>query len=129
MKFLYNFTCSYVIMSLLKLKGTSFMDGKTSIKYLQEYIKEKDYNPELKKDYFLKLSEEVGELAKAMRKGVLYKDNDSIKGTIDEELWDVMYYILALANCYDIDLESTINVKEDINNRKYNTGIVFETNR
>lgn len=129
MKFLYNFTCSYVIMSLLKLKGTSFMDRKTSIKYLQEYIKEKDYNPELKKDYFLKLSEEVGELAKAMRKGVLYKDNDSIKGTIDEELWDVMYYILALANCYDIDLESTINVKEDINNRKYNTGIVFETNR
>lgn len=105
------------------------MDGKTSIKYLQEYIKEKDYNPELKKDYFLKLSEEVGELAKAMRKGVLYKDNDSIKGTIDEELWDVMYYTLALANCYDIDLESTINVKEDINNRKYNTGIVFETNR
>lgn len=116
-------------MFLLKLKGTSFMDRKTSIKYLQEYIKEKDYNPELKKDYFLKLSEEVGELAKAMRKGVLYKDNDNIKGTIDEELWDVMYYILALANCYDIDLESTINVKEDINNRKYNTGIVFETNR
>ena len=40
-----------------------------SIKYLQEYIKSKDYNPALIKDYFLKLSEEVGELARVMRKG------------------------------------------------------------
>ena len=46
------------------------MDGKTTIKYLQNYIKQKDYNPELLKDYFLKLSEEVGELASAMRKGL-----------------------------------------------------------
>ena len=44
------------------------MDGNTTIKYLQHYIKEKDYKPELVKDYFLKLSEEVGELAQAMRK-------------------------------------------------------------
>lgn len=46
------------------------MDGKTTVKYLQNYIKQKDYNPELLKDYFLKLSEEVGELASAMRKGL-----------------------------------------------------------
>lgn len=105
------------------------MYGKTSIKYLQQYIKEKDYKPKLKKDYFLKLSEEVGELAKAMRKNVLYKDNDSIKGTIDEEIWDVIYYALAIANCYDIDVENTIKLKEEINNKKYNTGIVFEENR
>ncbi|MBP1924674.1 hypothetical protein J2Z76_000527 [Sedimentibacter acidaminivorans] len=37
------------------------MDGKTTIKYLQSFIKPKDYQPELTKDYFLKLSEEVGE--------------------------------------------------------------------
>ena len=37
------------------------MDGKISVKYLQTYIKQKDYHPELLKDYFLKLSEEVGE--------------------------------------------------------------------
>lgn len=28
------------------------MDGKTSVKYLQSYIKQKDYNPELKKRLF-----------------------------------------------------------------------------
>lgn len=104
------------------------MDGKTSIQYLQTYIKQKDYKPELKKDYFLKLSEEVGELAKAMRKDVLYKDGDSIKGTVDEEIWDVIYYVLAIANCYDIDVENVIIIKEEINNKKYNTGIVFEEN-
>lgn len=105
------------------------MDGNTTLRYLQSYIKEKDYRPELLKDYFLKLSEEVGELATAMRKNVLYKDNGSIKGTIDEEIWDVIYYALAIANCYDIDVENTIKVKEKINNKKYNTGIVFEENR
>ena len=42
------------------------MDGKTSIRYLQTYIRSKDYHPELRKDYFLKLAEEVGELSRAM---------------------------------------------------------------
>ena len=43
------------------------MDGKTTIKYLQTFIRQKDYHPELLKDYFLKLTEEVGELSRAMR--------------------------------------------------------------
>jgi hypothetical protein len=42
------------------------MQGIT-IKYLQEYLKAKDHNPELKHKVFLKLSEEIGELAKATR--------------------------------------------------------------
>ena len=50
------------------------MDGNTTIKYLQSYIRQKDYHPELLKDYFLKLSEEVGELSRAMRKGLKAKD-------------------------------------------------------
>lgn len=103
------------------------MVGKTSVKYLQEYIKAKDYKPEFKKDYFLKLTEEIGELSKAIRKAELYKDTNNIKGIIDEEIWDVIYYALAIANCYDIDVESTIKLKEEINNKKYNTGIEFET--
>ena len=105
------------------------MDGKTTVKYLQDYIKSKDYKPKLTKDYFLKLSEEVGELANAIRKNKIRNNNENIKGTIDEELWDIIYYALALANCYDIDIESVIKEKEDINNAKYNTGIVFKENR
>ena len=105
------------------------MVGNTSVKYLHKYIKQKDYNPQLKKEYFLKLSEEIGELAQAIRKDVLYKDSDNIKGTIDEELCDIIYYSLAIANCYDIDIENTIKIKEEINNKKYNTGIEFEEYR
>ena len=95
------------------------MDGKTTIKYLQTYIKAKDYRPELLKDYFLKLSEEVGELALAMRKGLKAPDSEHIKGTIDEELWDVIYYALAIANLYDVDLEKVIPAKEALNDEKY----------
>lgn len=105
------------------------MDGKTTVKYLQSYIKSKDFHPELKADYFLKLSEEVGELAKAIRKNQLREQDGQVKGTVDEELWDIIYYTMALANCYDIDLEKTIKDKEEINNKKYNTGISFEENR
>lgn len=67
------------------------MDGRITIKYLQSYIRQKDFQPELLKDYFLKLSEEVGELSRAMRKGLKAQNAEDIKGTIDEELWDVIY--------------------------------------
>jgi len=90
-----------------------------TIGYLQEYIKTNDYVPEQKERYFMKLAEEVGELSRAMRKNLRPEGEDSIKETIDEELWDVIYYAIALANCYDIDLEKAIPMKEKINNEKY----------
>lgn len=105
------------------------MDGKTTVKYLQNYIKAKDYQPDLKKDYFLKLAEEVGELSRAMRKNLLAAETKNVKETIDEELWDVIYYALAIANCYNIDLEQVIKEKEELNRVKYNSEIVFEENR
>ena len=105
------------------------MDGKTTIKYLQNYIKEKDFHPELLKDYFLKLAEEVGELSRAMRKGLKASDINQIKGTIDEELWDIIYYSLAIANLYSIDLEQVIKAKESINQSRYPSTVVFEENR
>lgn len=105
------------------------MDGRTTIKYLQHYIKEKDYQPDLLKDYFLKLTEEVGELSRAMRKGLKASDADQIKGTIDEELWDVIYYALAIANIYDIDMEHVIKVKSEMNQSRYPSKVQFEEGR
>ena len=105
------------------------MDGKTTVKYLQSYIRQKDFQPELLKDYFLKLSEEVGELSRAMRKGLKASDVNDIKGTIDEEIWDVIYYALAIANIYDIDVESVIKVKSEMNELKYPSNVKFEENR
>ena len=105
------------------------MDGKTTIKYLQTFIKAKDYNPELAKDYFLKLSEEVGELSRAMRKGLKAPNANEIKGTIDEELWDVIYYALAIANIYDVDIEHVIKVKSEMNESRYPSNVKFEEGR
>ncbi len=100
----------------------------TTINYLQEYIKAKDNHPELVKEYFLKLSEEVGELSEAIRKNKIRIENSSVKGTIDEEIWDVIYYAIAIANCYDIDLEKAIKDKEKINAEKYKSDIIFQEN-
>ena len=105
------------------------MDGQTTIKYLQTYIKEKDYHPELLKDYFLKLTEEVGELSRAIRKDLKAQNEADIKGTIDEELWDVIYYTLAIANLYDIDIEQVIRTKTSLSECKYPSGVRFETGR
>ncbi len=95
------------------------MDGRISVAYLQSYIKSKDHHPELVKDYFLKLTEETGELARAMRKGLRPASQEDIRGTVDEELWDVIYYALAIANCYGIDMESVIPKKAAFNAQRY----------
>ncbi len=105
------------------------MDGKTSIKYLQYYIRQKDHRPDLKKDYFLKLTEEVGELALAMRKDAKASDLDHLVGSIDEEVWDVIYYALAIANLYDIDMEQVIKAKSKLNEIRYPSPVPFEENR
>ena len=105
------------------------MDGKTTIKYLQNYIKQKDFRPELLKDYFLKLTEEVGELSRAMRKGQRAQNAEDIKGTVDEELWDVIYYAIAIANIYEIDLEQVIKRKAQMSEAKYPSAVLFEENR
>ena len=64
-------------------------------------------------------------MARAIRKNLRSAVDNQVKETIEEELWDVIYYVLAIANCYDIDLEEVIPKKESINNIKYNTGIKF----
>lgn len=105
------------------------MEGKTTVKYLQNYIKQKDFRPELLKDYFLKLTEEVGELSRAIQKGLKAPNGKEIKGTIDEELWDVMYYTIAIANLYEVDLEQVIKTKTAISESKYPSSVKFEENR
>lgn len=101
------------------------MANKISVKELQDFIKSKDYNPDLKQGYFLKLIEEVGELSEAIRKDIRLQGND-IKGTVEEELYDVLYYVLALANIYDINMEECIELKEKINRQKYNHKVTLK---
>jgi NTP pyrophosphatase (non-canonical NTP hydrolase) len=68
--------------------------------------------------YFYKLIEEVGELAEVMRKNKRQCDGN-IKGTIEEELSDVLYYTACIANAFQINLEDSFKQKEELNKLKW----------
>ena len=94
-----------------------------TLKRMQEYLKKKYMicKPDEIKNtqrYFLKLIEETGELAEVIRKEKRMLGND-IKGTIEEELSDVLYYVVMIANTYDIDLEECFRLKEEYNANRY----------
>jgi len=48
-----------------------------------------------------------------------------LKDTVNEELFDILYYTLSFANAKGIDLETWIPIKEAINNKRYPSGIEF----
>jgi NTP pyrophosphatase (non-canonical NTP hydrolase) len=94
------------------------MKESMSIKALQAYIKQKDFRPEYRQAYFFKLVEEVGELSEVIRKDLRMDESQNIKGTIEEELYDVLYYTILLL-IYDIDLEQCHYLKDELNLKKY----------
>ena len=104
-----NLTLNYLQKAIQKIDGITIGDSKLADKY------------------FMKLIEEIGELSECIRKGKRMVDN-SIKGTIEEELYDVLYYIVCLANIYNIDLEKSIILKEEINSKKYNRKSICDDN-
>ena len=73
----------------------------------------------------MKLIEEVGGLADVIRKNKRMTD-DNIKGTIEEELSDVLYYTAMVANTYDIDLENVFRMKEKYNSKRYGFNIKID---
>lgn len=88
---------------------------------LQSHIKKIDHAPELAGHYFLKLVEEMGELSESIRKEKSGQPcSEDLKGSIAEELYDVLYYVCALANIYDVNLEQTHELKGALNKVKYN---------
>lgn len=67
----------------------------------------------------------MSDMTRAMRHNVRYEDTQNIKGTLEEELYDVLYYVLALANLYEVDLETIMHLKEPISSAKYGQLDVF----
>ncbi len=73
------------------------------LRELQRLIREKYYEIDSKSGELFLLAvlfEEVGELAEAVRK----RDLSSIR----EELTDVLFMVLSLANLFDLELEDTL---------------------
>jgi NTP pyrophosphatase (non-canonical NTP hydrolase) len=105
------------------MSSDSIIDLKPeySLLDIQEYIKHvvetRGFADETPRDIMLLLVEEVGELAKSIRKYIGVKtDIDNNKSlSIQEEIADVFIYLVDLANSLNIDLYSAFYEKEQIN--------------
>ena len=108
----------------------------SSLPLLQQYVKEKCIERGFTKasdlEIYLLLTEEVGELAKAIRKKIaLFEEqtreqptcNDEnkaqlIQDNLAEEMSDVLSYLLDLANRFDVDLAEAFKRKEAENDQR-----------
>ncbi|HEX6484366.1 MAG TPA: MazG nucleotide pyrophosphohydrolase domain-containing protein [Ktedonobacteraceae bacterium] len=86
-------------------------------KYMDEVCNERGWTKDTWSEKFLLFVEEVGELAKAMRKAAgLYQEQAKQKPIeLSEEFSDVLSYLLDLANYFQVDLEQAFREKEKIN--------------
>jgi NTP pyrophosphatase (non-canonical NTP hydrolase) len=87
--------------------------------YVTQLEEERGFSDQTAKDKCLLLGEEVGELFKAIRKADgLPIDPESKVGDIKGELADILIYICAIANRFDIDIASAFIDKEVINKQR-----------
>ncbi len=86
-------------------------------RYVAEVCQERGWTKDTPAEKFVLFIEEVGELAKAMRKAAgLYEERAKpSQCALEEEFADVLSYLLDLANCFQIDLEAVFRAKEQVN--------------
>jgi NTP pyrophosphatase (non-canonical NTP hydrolase) len=86
--------------------------------YIKQLCKERGWDKNNPLEIFLLFSEEVGELAKAIRNRLkLYHEEGKIikNDELEHEMADIFSYLLDLANCFNIDLEKAFREKEKLN--------------
>ncbi len=78
---------------------------------------------------FMKLVEEIGEVAEVLNKkaGRKSTDESDLQEQLGIELADMIHYIVAIAALNDIDLNKTILEKDKVASVKYNHKINLET--
>ena len=107
----------------MKKESQLSLKNKATLADLQEYVKqmeeERGFADQTVIQKCLMLGEEVGELFKAVRKEQKIKiDPNSKFGTISDELADITIYLCAIANRYNIDLETAFREKEAVNKNR-----------
>ena len=90
-----------------------------TLKNYQEYLK-MYYKNANDRDLFMKLSEEIGELAIALNRKYGLKTGDFSKENLGEELVDIIYFAFAIATSNDIDLEKALLSKDKEGSIRYN---------
>ncbi|OIP22962.1 hypothetical protein COX95_02860 [bacterium CG_4_10_14_0_2_um_filter_33_32] len=100
------------------------MNDSLTLKELQAYVKktlkERGFDDETVEQKLLLLVEEVGELAKALRKHSGIKiDKNRPQGEVEHEIADCFIYILDICNKLNIDIEKAFWSKEKINKQRH----------
>ncbi|MCF6240890.1 MAG: hypothetical protein L3J74_06040 [Bacteroidales bacterium] len=89
--------------------------------YIKNIAKERGWDKNNVLEIFLLFSEEVGELAKAIRNRTnLYHEPEKKykKNELEHEFADVFSYLLDLANQFDIDLDKAFRAKDEENKKR-----------
>jgi NTP pyrophosphatase (non-canonical NTP hydrolase) len=95
-----------------------------TLKDFQEYVKDLEQERGFEKQNVIQksllLGEEIGELFKAIRKmeSISIDKKNSKITTVEEELADILIYVCAIANRYNIDLEKSFREKEEVNKKR-----------
>ncbi len=88
-------------------------------KYVTELEQERGFIDQSVIQKCLLMGEEVGELFKAVRKSEnISTDKNSNIHNVGEELADILIYVCAIANRYDIDIGEAFRAKEEINKKR-----------
>lgn len=102
----------------------AYLQAEPTLKVLQDYLaavcQERGWTKDSPSEKFVLFVEEIGELAKAIRKKTgLYDEHAKLQTfALEEEFADVLAYLLDLANCYGVDLEAAFRAKEKINEKR-----------
>ncbi len=104
----------------------SGINDRTSLPELQAYVKKvvelRGFAGQPIQETMLLLLEETGELAKAIRKAATHMSVDTDKlqnyDTVESEVADVFFVLLAVCNDMKVDLLRAMQEKEKINSRR-----------
>ena len=99
-----------------------------SIRNLQNYLAHRYGGWGIDQSMFMKLVEEIGEVAEVMNKmaGRKANDEEDLKEHLGIELADMIHYILAIAALNDIDMERIILEKDKKASIKYHHDMNLE---
>ena len=95
---------------------------KVTIEELEEYLYDHYSNGGIDQSLFMKLVEEIGEVAEVLNKkaGRKSSNNEDLQTQLGNELADVIHYAVAIAALNGIDLNDTIISKDKLASVKYN---------
>lgn len=95
---------------------------KVTIEELQEYLLEHYSNGGIDESLFMKLVEEIGEVAEVLNKkaGRKFSEQEDLQAQLGNELADVIHYAIAIAALNGLDMNDIILSKDKTASVKYN---------